>query len=210
MKFRFTLFLLIISFSSFSQGALNLPDNNVLYRGYDNSIQLGAGNYKKKFIITGEGVSLTLIDSLTQTYLGRVSSSAKTAIVLVLSKNLRDTLERVKFRVANLPLPTLFLGNVADGEETVLDSIISCRYDDSKILAPTSVTFTILSYEIIIAGENTTYKGSGGIIPKETIVAIKEVLAKPREKEFLITNIVTTVKGADGVTRKKSGTFKLK
>ncbi len=208
--FFIAILISIVQRQSFAQGVLNLPNNNVVYRGYDNKLQLGNGNYKKKFIITGDGISLMLIDSVAKTYRARVSGSKKEATVLVLSKNLRDTLERIKFRVANLPPPQLFLGNAADGEEAQLDSVISCGYDDGKILAPTTATFTMLYYEIIIAGEKTTYKGSGGIISKEAVIAIQEVLVKPREQEFLIITIQTAVKGPDGVTRKKSGTFKLK
>ena len=208
--FFIAILISIGKYHAFAQGVLNIPDNNILYRGYNNKIQLGDGNYKKKTIITGDGVNLRLLDSVTKTYSASVSGSKKEATVLVLSKNLRDTLDRIKFRVANLPPPELFLGNAVDGEEAKLDSVISCGYDDGKIIAPTSVVFVVLSYEMIIAGETKTYKGSGGVISNEGMMALQEALAKPREKEFIYITIQTTIKGSDGVTRKKSGSYKLK
>lgn len=204
------LFLFVIHTNTNAQGVLSLPDMNILYRGYENILQLGTANYRKPVTLAYNNVSLTPTDLDTNTYIARVNGSSKEAIIWVVSKNLRDTLATFKFRIRNLPTPELFFGETEDGG--ILDSIpsvIHCKYGEQSF-GPQSMAFSVLCYELIIEGAETTYKGPGNTLNTEAINALNAARTKPRKEEFLHITVQTKVKGSDGITRNKAGVFLLK
>ncbi len=202
--------LWLVPLSSLGQGVLSLPDMNILYRGYENILQIGSADYKKPVVLSGTNVSLMLSDTSTNTYVARVNGSGKEATIYVLSKNLRDTLTSYKYRIRNLPPPELFLGSTEAGAIIdTLESTIYSRYGEN-VFGPTTFNFQVLCYELIIEGEETNYKGPGGTLSIEAMNAINIARSKPRKEEFLHITIQVKVKGPDGITRLKSGTFQIK
>ena len=209
MKISLSLILFIFVLSSFAQGVLSIPSYNILYRGYDNKIQLAKANVNQDVVVRSTDVELMLLDTIAAIYRARVSDLPREVKIYVLSKNLKDTLSINSFRVMNLPPPSLFFGDIIDGGNGMLSTEISCKYPESHLI-PTSITFEVVKYEIIAKGAETTCKGTGGVLSSESTMWLQNELEKPREDEFLAITILTTIKGPDGVNRKRAGIFYLK
>jgi len=183
------------------QGVVSLPDMNVLYRGYDNKIEATASGYPEAKV-TGNGVSVSKSGT---GYVGRVSGSGKEATISISgfnkSTNKSVPLGTFKFRVRNLPPPSLFFGGAEDGgTASRSETRIFAKYGPE---IPLNVSFTVLSWELIVAGAPMTAKGAGNQLDAKGVALLKQ--AKPGS---MIT-IQTKVKGPDGVTRNKSGAFRV-
>ncbi len=183
------------------QGVVSLPDMNVLYRGYDNKIEATASGYAETKV-NGNGVSLSKSGN---GYIGRVNGSGKEATISISgfnkASNKNVPLGTFKFRVRNLPPPSLFFGGAEDGgTASRSETRIFAKYGPE---IPLNVSFTVLSWELIVAGAPMTAKGSGNQLDAKGVALLKQ--AKPGS---MIT-IQTKVKGPDGVTRNKSGSFRV-
>jgi len=183
------------------QGTVSLPEMNVLYRGYANKIEAVASGYPEAKV-TGTGVSISKSGT---GYIGTCSGGAKEATISISGfnkvTNKSVSLGSFKFRVRNLPPPSLFFGGVEDGgTASRAETRIFAKYGPE---IPLAVNFTVMSWELIVAGAPITAKGTGGQLDAKGVALLKQ--AKPGS---LIT-IQTSVKGPDGVTRKKSGSFRV-
>lgn len=184
------------------QGVVSLPDMNVLYRGYDNQIEATASGYPEAKV-NGSGVSIS--KGAGNRYIGRVTGSAKEATISVSGFNKTTNksvpLGTFKFRVRNLPPPSLFFGGAEDGgTASRSETRIFAKYGPE---IPLNVSFQVLTWELIVAGAPITAKGSGNQLDAKGVALLKQ--AKPGS---MIT-IQTTVRGPDGVSRKKSGSFRV-
>jgi hypothetical protein len=183
------------------QGVVSLPDMNVLYRGYDNKIEATASGYPEAKV-TGSGVS---VSKSGNGYIGRVSGGTKEATISISGfnkvTNKSVPLGSFKFRVRNLPPPSLFFGGVEDGgTASRAETRIFAKYGPE---IPLNVSFQVLSWELIVAGAPITAKGTGGQLDAKGVALLKQ--AKPGST----ITIQTTVRGPDGVSRKKSGSFRI-
>jgi len=183
------------------QGVVSLPDMNVLYRGYDNKIEATASGYPEAKV-TGSGVSVSKSGT---GYIGRVSGGTKEATISISGfnkvTNKSVPLGSFKFRVRNLPPPSLFFGGVEDGgTASRAETRIFAKYGPE---IPLNVSFQVLSWELIVAGAPITAKGTGGQLDAKGVALLKQ--AKPGST----ITIQTTVRGPDGVSRKKSGSFRV-
>ncbi len=183
------------------QGVVSLPDMNVLYRGYDNKIEATASGYPEAKV-TGSGVSVTKSGA---GYVGRVSGGGKEATISISGFNKATNksvpLGSFKFRVRNLPPPSLFFGGAEDGgQASRAETKIFAKYGPE---IPLNVSFQVLTWELVVAGAPITAKGTGSVLDAKGVALLKQ--AKPGS---LIT-LQTTVRGPDGVSRKKSGSFRV-
>jgi len=183
------------------QGVVSLPDMNVLYRGYDNKIEATASGYPEAKV-TGSGVSVSKAGT---GYIGRVSGGGKEATISISgfnkSTNKSVPLGSFKFRVRNLPPPSLFFGGAEDGgQASRAETKIFAKYGPE---IPLNVSFQVLTWELVVAGAPITAKGTGNVLDAKGVALLKQ--AKPGS---MIT-LQTTVRGPDGVSRKKSGSFRV-
>jgi hypothetical protein len=183
------------------QGTVSLPEMNVLYRGYANKIEAVASGYPD-VKVNGVGVSLS---KSANGYIGTCSGGAKEATISISGfnkvTNKSVPLGSFKFRVRNLPPPSLFFGGVEDGgTASRAETRIFAKYGPE---IPLAVNFVVLSWELIVAGAPMTAKGTGAQLDAKGVALLKQ--AKPGST----ITIQTSVKGPDGVTRKKSGSFRV-
>lgn len=183
------------------QGTVSLPEMNVLYRGYANKIEAVASGYPEAKV-TGSGVS---ISKSGNGYIGTCTGGAKEATISISGfnkvTNKSVPLGSFKFRVRNLPPPSLFFGGVEDGgTASRAETRIFAKYGPE---IPLNVNFSVLSWELIVAGAPITAKGTGNTLDAKGVALLKQ--AKPGS---MIT-FQTQVKGPDGVLRKKSGSFRV-
>jgi gliding motility-associated protein GldM len=180
------------------QGSIELPDMNVLYRGYQNKVMAVASGYPSsslsapgcsvskqgEFYIVGPGRGKTT----------RLSVSGKTADGK--SVNLRT----VEFRVKNLPDPQLFWGGKKSGEKANKNSnLLQAKYGPG---IPLKAEFKILSWSFQTPAANKPKTGMGG-----NIASVSGIVraTKPGNQ----VGFVCTVKGPDGKTRKIGGTWSI-
>ncbi len=183
------------------EGTVSLPEMNVLYKGYENKIEGVASGYDETKL-SGNGVSLT---KSGKGYIGRVSGSIKTATINISGYNnvtkKTAALGSFTFRVKNLPPPSIYFGAVADGgKASKSETRIFAKYGDE---IPLTANFTVLSWEMNVAGLSRPSKGTGNVLTPEAMGQLKQ--AKPGAN----VSFMTSVKGPDGIVRKKSGAFTL-
>lgn len=213
MEFIYTLIvctLLLFGFpiNSYAQGVISCTEMNLLYRNYKNVIEVGTGGYKKEVVLVSNELNLSKIDSTSSlSYYAVPSGSSKEAFIYVVSKNLKDTLSVKKYRIMSIQPPVMHLGESEDGGSVnASDSVISIHFG-SKAVGPSTYQYEVLVYELIVQGEPNTFKGKGNTFSPEIVERLR-YLSESRRTPIEIT-IQSTIKGPDGVTRKKSGSFKL-
>jgi hypothetical protein len=182
------------------QGTVSLPDMNVLYRGYDNRIEGVASGYDQT-ILAGNGVALTKTGT---GWIGK-PGAGKEATISISGKNSVTnktvSLGSYKFRVRNLPKPSLYFGGAEDGgQASKAETRLFAKYGPE---IPLNVTFQVLSWELNISGAPRPARGTGNSIAGEGQTFLKQ--AKPGS----MVSFMTQVKGPDGVVRKVGGSFKI-
>ncbi len=180
------------------QGTVSLPELNVLYRGYPNKVEGVASGYDQT-ILNGNGVSL--VKSGTG-YIGNVSGKGREATISISGKNSVTnktvSLGSYKFRVMNLPNPSLFFGATEEGGKASKAEVrLFARYSDS----PLNATFTVLEWELNVSGAPRPAKGTGNVLNGDAINLLKQ--ARPGSQLSFMTKVV----GPDKGVRKKGGVF---
>ena len=183
------------------QGTISLPDMMVLYRGYDNKLQATASGYPD-FKLTGNGVTVRKLDN---EYVGTVTTSAKTASILISGFNKATNksvpLGTTTFKVRNLPNPTVFIGGVENGGTiTPNDNKIHTKYPPDVAL---TASFSIISWELTVSGAPMSVKGTGGTLSPNAMALLKQA-----KKGSIVTLNVKTV-GPDKLQRNRVGSFRL-
>lgn len=187
-------------------GVVSLPDMNVLYKGYDNVVMGTASGFPSDRVsLSGSNCK---ISKKGKGYVARVSSG-KTASISVMGKKEDGSsvnLGKFEFRVKNLPPPSIYLGGLEDGATVSKANIkaqtkLFAKYDPS---IPLNVTFSIKSWSLSVTGAPREVKGTGSNLSPQAKALIKGV-QKGGTVSFMVQ-----VKGPDGVSRKKSGSFKVK
>jgi len=173
------------------QGTVSLPEMNMLYRGYNNRVEGVASGYDQT-ILTGEGVSLT---KSGKEYIGRVSSTGRTATIKVSGKNnvtgKTESLGTFTFRVSNLPPPQVYLGSLANGTSApVIDfkavTKVFTRYPPD---VPLNATFDVATWEISLSGLGKTVIGVGSTLSDDA----KRLLAQV--KPGMVVSVLVKFKG---------------
>ena len=187
-------------------GVVSLPEMNVLYKGYNNVVTGTASGFPSdKVSLSGSNCS---VSKSGDGYIAKVSSG-KTAYITVSGQ--KDdgssvSLGKFEFRVRNLPPPSIYLGGLADGSSVSKASLKA----QSKIFAkygpevPLKAVFTVKSWTLNVTGAPREVKGTGSVLTSKAKSLIKGV-QKGGTVSFMVS-----VKGPDGITRKKSGAFSVK
>ncbi|HLP55621.1 MAG TPA: GldM family protein [Fluviicola sp.] len=176
------------------QGTVSLPKMNMLYRNYNNIVEGVASGYDQT-ILTGEGVTLTKSGNQ---FIGRISGSGRTATIRVSGKNnatgKTESLGSYTFRVSNLPPPSAYLGNLANGstvDRSNLSTIKSvfARYSPE---IPLDASFEVASWDITISGVPGMKSGQGSTLSTEA----KNFIAQARSGSTI--NVLVKYKGSIG------------
>jgi hypothetical protein len=185
-------------------GAVSLPEMNVLYRGYNNKL-VGAVSGYTGYKLSGSNVSLSKSGEF---WIGK-PGGAKTATVNIAGiaeDGSSANVGKFEFRVQNLPAPSVYLGALEDGQEAPGGTIraqtrLFAKYPPE---IPLNATFSVVSWEVSVAGAPRPEKGSGSSLSPKALSLIKQA-----QRGATIT-FMTVVKGPDGKNRKKSAAFKVK
>ncbi len=182
------------------QGSIELPEMNMLYRGYDNKVEATASGYDQTSL-TGTGVSL----SKTSTgWIAKPSGSGREAYLTVSGKNTATgqsaTLKKVKYRVSNLPDPEIYWGGSKNGERaSKAETKLFAKYGPE---IPLNASFTVKSWECTVPGASRPIMGTGNLIS----AASGLLRAAPAGS---MVSFICKVVGPDGITRTRAGAFKI-
>lgn len=202
---RLVLFLMILFavFESTAQGVISCPEMAILYRGYDNKLELGAGKKTEFLTLEGEGVSVQ--KQADSSFIVRISGTGRTVTLNVKNTKTGKVVAQWNYRVMNLPPPVLFWGKYVDGSKITLDQDeLSANYDDSGLFGDSK--FTVFDYEVQIEGIDEIFKVSGNKITSEIIEGVKMARALKEGREVGIT-VAAKIAGRDCILRKNTARF---
>jgi hypothetical protein len=172
---------------------------NVLYRGYENIVQLGSDIGDTSLtVVCGPG--LTTIPMGKGKFKVLVSGSSSMSTITVANK--KNTLFTQAYKIKSLPTPELIWGSTNSGQSVSDRSTdkIAVLYPDN---VPLNAPFTIVSYTVSAKGVSKTFSGTGSRLTR----AILEWLEQLPDG----TSVTITAKYAakDKVQRSIAGTFVL-
>ncbi len=181
-------------------GSIELPEMNMLYRGYPNKVNATASGYPT----TGLSASGATTSKSGEGWIVKPSGRGKTATLSV-SGTTADgksvTLKSMQFRCSNLPDPELYWGGVKNGgKASKSQTKLFAKYPPE---IPLNATFRIISWECQVPGAQG--KPPGG--PGSNISAATNLLRAARPGSQV--SFICTVVGPDGIQRKKAGAFKI-
>jgi len=182
-------------------GSIELPEMNMLYRGYANKVEATASGYDQTSL-GGTGVSLTKSGT---GWIAKPQGRSKEAYLTVTGKNSATgeskQLKRVKYRVSNLPDPELYWGGAKSGTKADKNGTkLFAKYPPE---IPLNATFKIVGWECTIPGApGKPPSGSGSNISSASSL-IKQA------RSGMTVSFIATVVGPDGIRRKKAGAFKI-
>ena len=204
MKIMIGLLACFVSSFSFGQVALAMPEYNVVYRGYDNKFEIGAGEDTRFVVLESTQAEVFRGDSC---FYVRPTGPEKT--ITITMKNLKENkvLKTYEYRVLNLPVPSVYIGTALEGTTVVtLDQeAVRVGYEENAVLQ--SAGFDVISYEVnSVSIEKPLGVISGTKITQELMDALTK--AKAANKGNPITfNLVVQAKGKDGLIRKRTAAF---
>jgi len=182
-------------------GAIELPEMNMLYRGYPNRVEATASGYDQTRL-SASGASLTKSGT---GWIAKPTGRGREAYLTVSGVNTATgksvSLKKVKYRVSALPPPELYWGGAVSGTKANKRSTkLFAKYPPS---IPLNATFKVVSWECTIPGApGRPPTGSGSNISSATSLIMQ---ARPG----MTVSFIATVIGPDGIRRKKAGAFKI-
>lgn len=180
-------------------GSIELPELNVLYRGYENKVNATASGFPST-ALSGSGAALT--PTSDGMYIAK-PSSGRTASLTVSGRTADGrtvALKTVQYRVLNLPKPTMYWGAAADGERANPSEInLFTKYGDD---VPLNAKFRIIKWEMTIGGAIGTAKGPGSQLNTEARNMIRAARGG-NSRVFYSLQVI----GPDNIQRNISGSF---
>ncbi|NVK66141.1 MAG: hypothetical protein HWE22_16240 [Flavobacteriales bacterium] len=179
-------------------GSIELPELNVLYRGYENRVNATASGFPST-ALSGSGA--TLSPSSDGMYIAR-PSGGRTASLTVSGRTADGrtvALKTVQYRVLNLPKPTMYWGAAADGEKAnKREKNLFAKYGND---VPLNAKFTVEKWVVTVAGAARSQKGRGQKLSEQAQAMIEAAPSGSRVFYSL------QIKGPDGILRNLSGSF---
>ncbi|OFZ44424.1 MAG: hypothetical protein A3D92_18970 [Bacteroidetes bacterium RIFCSPHIGHO2_02_FULL_44_7] len=176
-------------------GSIELPELNVLYRGYNNLVRVVASGFESAEL-NATGATYTKVGD---GYHVVPSGSGRTAQLAVLGRSTDGktvVLRRTDFRVLNLPDPTLYWGGSKSGGNIPTgDFKLFMKYGPE---VPLNASFSVVRWEMACGERPVTGNGNDVSSARQFILAI------PKGR---LISVSTWVRGPDNITRKISGVF---
>lgn len=178
-------------------GSIELPELNVLYRGYKNRVNATASGFPET-VLTASGASLTR-DGVG--YIVSPTGTGRKAYLTVSGRTADGRLvqlKRVEYKVSRMPKPNLYVGAATDGQQIPPSGVLNSHYDGRT---PLQATFRIVSWECNVPGaQGRPPSGNSSDISR----ALNLIRAARRGQKISFS---AKVKGPDGIVQSVSSTF---
>jgi gliding motility-associated protein GldM len=180
--------------------AVSAADLQVLYRGWNNKIKVSASGYKPESIkISCSGCSITSSPDKDGNYIAKAPGGrGKEAFITVSAiddngKNVELTKER--FRIFNLPKPTVYFGGKAGGSMKKVDAVQIPKLKAQLGESPLDVPYSVTSFVMLTVknGQPIRLKSNGERLSGQMKAAIKKMA-----KGGTLTFTGVKVKGPSG------------
>jgi len=177
------------------------PEYNLLYRGYNNKLILGALNNSADFNIVSDDCTISKIEG--NTYYVRASGRSRTATIKFTNDD-KQILDSIVFRVGNLPKPSLFLCH-SQGNQSKIS--VSCR--QISVGYPANIALNLKRESWRISSLSASYNGEElGEFNADQLNTLFDTISSKR-KVGTITDaqliIRALIYGPDGIARRISG-----
>jgi len=172
MRFLVTFLLLLNYCSCFSQVVLSLPEYDVVYRGYNNVLEVGTTiKVKSEFIsLFCEGAELIHSEG-NKWVLTPLTTNDSLEIRMVHSKT-QKIIDQFIYKVRDLPDPELFVGAVQpEGRISRDEYRLFARYSDSPLKAEFAVTGGV----VLVESTNYLFKFEGNKLGNDYLNYVKNV-----------------------------------
>jgi len=181
------------------QGSIELPELNVLYRGYANKVIPTASGYPTTVL----NVTNASMSKSGDGYIVKPGKGNK-AFLTVSGKDADGNtvkLKRVEYRVVNLPDPTLYWGSAKSGKKAAKSSrILFAKYPPE---IPLKAEFKIVKWTCFAPGlKGAPPTGAGG-----SLSSAGPLINAVKAGTGLSFN--ATVRGPDGIARQIGGSWSL-
>jgi len=186
-------------------GTVSLPEMNVLYRGYANKVEGAASGYPSYNLSGGGNVS---VSKSGEGYIATPGSGREASINIsgVAEDGSSSNLGSFKFRVQNLPKPSISLGRIEDG-----GSGTSADFRASRQLfagyppeIPLNAKFSVVSWELSVTGAPRPVKGNGSTLTGDALRIIANAQAGG------LVTVVTNYKEPSGRVLRQNAVYTIK
>ncbi len=194
-----TLIFLFIFFSvglfgQESTVAIEIPEYNVLYRGYSNKVRIAVTNHQLKDIrLEGKNLNIKSTEEKNSFILEPTGKNRKAELFVFRIKKKDTTLIRIiEYDVLYMPEPTFYWGKYSEGE------LVNSKY--LKLFAlysseiPLKASFSILEWEMQLDSNTVRSKGS-------SLKKAEDLLKNVEKPSIAYFKIIW--KGPDGVLKTK-------
>ena len=181
------------------QGSIELPELNVLYRGYPNKVIPTASGYPETVL----GVTNASKSKSGEFYIVKPGKGSKA--YLTVSGRTADgktvSLKKVEYRVTNLPDPTLYWGSAKSGKKAAKSSrLLMAKYPPE---IPLKASFKIVKWTCFAPGlKGAPPTGSSG-----SLSSAGPLINAVKAGTGLSFN--ATVRGPDGIARQIGGSWSI-
>src|SRR5690554_1545927 len=186
-------------------GTVSLPEMNVLYRGYDNQVEGAASGFPNYNLSGGTNVSVVKSGN---GYIAKPGSGRESSINIsgVAEDGTSSNLGSFKFRVANLPKPSISLGRIADGESATSAAIRASRqlFAGYPPEIPLNAKFSVVSWEVSVTGAPRPVKGNGSTLTGDALRIIANAQAGG------LVTVVTNYKEPSGRVLRQNAVYTIK
>lgn len=186
-------------------GTVSLPEMNVLYRGYKNQVTGAASGFPGYTLTGASNVSLT---KTSDGYTANPGNGREATINIsgVAADGSNTNLGSFKFRVQNLPKPSIKLGRIEDGESATPAQIRASRqlFAGYPPEIPLNAQFLVSSWELKVSGAPRPAKGNGSALTPDAMRLLSNV------QPGGTVSIFTQYKEPSGRINRKSAVFNVK
>ena len=183
-------------------GTVSLPEMNVLYRGYNNKVEGAASGFPTYSLSGANNVSVSKSGT---GYIAKPGSGREATINIagVAEDGSSTSLGSFKFRVANLPKPSISLGRIGDGETATSAELRAANrlFAGYPPEIPLDATFSVVSWEVNVSGAPRPEKGTGANLSG----AAKRIIANANSGALI--SVVTRYKGPGGQIQRQGAVF---
>ncbi|PWH86506.1 type IX secretion system motor protein PorM/GldM [Brumimicrobium oceani] len=186
-------------------GTVSLPQMNVLYRGYANQVEGAASGFPNYSL---SGASNVSISKSSTGYIASPGSAREATINIagVAEDGSSSNLGSFKFRVMNLPKPSLSLGRLNDGDDATTAQLRASRqlFAGYPPEIPLEAKFSVVSWEVNATGAPRAAQGTGSNLSGDALRIISN--AQPGGT----ITITARYKEPSGKILRQGATFKVK
>lgn len=194
MKLLLTFLIMLAGMYGSAQITLSLPEYNILYRGYTNRVEVATQTRVKARSISLSSADAQFVHQEDHQWNIITTTPKDTIEIMLLHTKTRKIIDRMVFRVKDLPNPQLFVGATqVEGKISKQENRLFARYTDSPLRAE----FSVLGGALVMENDPRIFQFEGNKLgadylgyvknmPAGTIVTIKALVIGVDKKERII------------------------